>query len=150
MPAGQALTDPLTGQAVTQIVWADEDALPFPLCLSAQTESAMAANLSITSAWRAANRAGGPWNDDRRREPGRSAERTVGQTAGVELRALRTARSGALPVRFRPELSARPLTFATPNRSVSLFGFTAAAQDATISIIKYCRWICRSNSKPRA
>ena len=35
-----------------------------------------------------------------------------------------------LPVRFRPKLSARPLTFATANRSVSLFGFTAAAQDA--------------------
>ena len=34
------MTDPLTGQRITQIVWAGEDALPFPLCLSAQTDSA--------------------------------------------------------------------------------------------------------------
>ena len=28
------LTDPLNGQAVTQIAWGSEDALPFPLCIS--------------------------------------------------------------------------------------------------------------------
>ena len=38
--ADQPLTDPLTGQRITQIIWAGEDALPFPLCLSAQTDSA--------------------------------------------------------------------------------------------------------------
>lgn len=32
------LNDPLTGQAIVEIEWAAEDALPFPLCLSAVTE----------------------------------------------------------------------------------------------------------------
>lgn len=31
--------DPLSGQAVVEIEWADEDALPFPLCLSAVAET---------------------------------------------------------------------------------------------------------------
>src|SRR5262249_32723430 len=34
--AGQTLTDLLTGQPITEIFWADEDALPFALCVSAQ------------------------------------------------------------------------------------------------------------------
>ena len=33
------LTDPLTGTAITEIAWAAEDALPFPLCISAVTDS---------------------------------------------------------------------------------------------------------------
>ncbi len=32
------LTDPLTGTAITEIAWAAEDALPFPLCISAVTD----------------------------------------------------------------------------------------------------------------
>lgn len=32
------LTDPLNNQAVTEIAWADADALPFPLCLSSITD----------------------------------------------------------------------------------------------------------------
>jgi hypothetical protein len=36
---GPVHTDPLTGQAVVEIEWAAEDALPFPLCLSAVTET---------------------------------------------------------------------------------------------------------------
>lgn len=31
-------TDPLTGEPVTEVRWHDQDALPFPLCLSAETE----------------------------------------------------------------------------------------------------------------
>jgi len=36
---GPVRTDPLTGQAVVEIEWGAEDALPFPLCLSAVTET---------------------------------------------------------------------------------------------------------------
>ena len=35
---GGPLTDPLSGEQVTQIAWAEADALPFPLCLSAETD----------------------------------------------------------------------------------------------------------------
>ncbi len=37
--SGQPLADPLTGQAISEIFWADEDALPFALCISAQTDN---------------------------------------------------------------------------------------------------------------
>ena len=32
------LTDPLTGVCITEVTWAKEDALPFPLCVSATTD----------------------------------------------------------------------------------------------------------------
>jgi hypothetical protein len=32
------LTDPLNGEAITEITWAQDDALPFPLCISATTD----------------------------------------------------------------------------------------------------------------
>lgn len=34
------LTDPLTGDPITEIAWAAEDALPFPLCISSVTDEA--------------------------------------------------------------------------------------------------------------
>ena len=36
---GRPLVDPLTGDAVTRISWAEGDALPFPLCISSTTDS---------------------------------------------------------------------------------------------------------------
>lgn len=38
-PSTSPMNDPLTGQAIVEIEWAAEDALPFPLCLSAVTET---------------------------------------------------------------------------------------------------------------
>ncbi len=35
----QPLTDPLTGDEITEITWAAEDGLPFPLCISSVTDS---------------------------------------------------------------------------------------------------------------
>src|SRR5262249_39570304 len=37
---GTPLTDPLHDQPITEIAWAADDALPFPLCLSATTDEA--------------------------------------------------------------------------------------------------------------
>ncbi|MGH7875266.1 MAG: putative baseplate assembly protein, partial [Candidatus Binatia bacterium] len=129
--AGQALTDPLTGQAVTRIVWADEDALPFALCLSAQTDSAHGAQFidhvsvargNIVLADHGMTIAAEGLGEV---PEGASAKPTSSSCARCE-----PQDPVALPVRFRPSLSARPLTFATPLRNVLLFGFTAAAQDA--------------------
>jgi hypothetical protein len=36
---GQALTDPVTGNKITEISWADDDALPFPLCITSQADA---------------------------------------------------------------------------------------------------------------
>jgi hypothetical protein len=38
-PGGQPLTDPLTGAEITEIAWADDDALPAPFCLSSRTDA---------------------------------------------------------------------------------------------------------------
>jgi hypothetical protein len=37
------LTDPVTGAPITEIAWRDEDALPFPLCISSITDEAFGA-----------------------------------------------------------------------------------------------------------
>jgi Baseplate J-like protein len=36
--SGDPLTDPVTGAEITEITWDDEDALPFPLCISSRTD----------------------------------------------------------------------------------------------------------------
>src|SRR5204862_2472027 len=36
---GAALTDPLTGAAITEVAWHPDDALPFPLCLSTRLDA---------------------------------------------------------------------------------------------------------------
>ena len=44
---GSLSTDPVTDQAVVEIVWHDEDALPFPLCLSASTANGYRDEVSV-------------------------------------------------------------------------------------------------------
>jgi Baseplate J-like protein len=46
-PDNSPLTDPVTGDEITEIVWSDEDALPFPFCLSAQTAGGYQAHVSV-------------------------------------------------------------------------------------------------------
>jgi hypothetical protein len=43
----QPLTDPLTGAQVTEVTWADADALPFPLCVSATFGETVFADVSV-------------------------------------------------------------------------------------------------------
>jgi hypothetical protein len=42
-----ALTDPVTGAEITEIIWHDEDALPLPFCLSAETAAGYQAHVSV-------------------------------------------------------------------------------------------------------
>jgi hypothetical protein len=42
-----AKTDPLTGQAIVNIAWAPEDALPFPMCLSAVVDRVLQPDITI-------------------------------------------------------------------------------------------------------
>jgi hypothetical protein len=44
---GTPLKDPVTGQEITEIRWAVEDALPFALCVSAQTDAGYVPNVSV-------------------------------------------------------------------------------------------------------
>jgi len=42
-----ALTDPVTGAAITEISWSAEDSLPLPFCLSAKTKTGYKAQVSV-------------------------------------------------------------------------------------------------------
>jgi hypothetical protein len=44
--AAAPITDPLTGVSIVEIEWAPADALPFPLCISSQTQTGFADNIS--------------------------------------------------------------------------------------------------------
>lgn len=47
MTGGAPLTDPVTSQLITEIAWHEEDALPFPFCLSAATEQGYRDGVSV-------------------------------------------------------------------------------------------------------
>jgi len=46
-PDHPPLVDPVTGDKITEIAWSDEDALPFPFCLSAQTSKGYRDQVSV-------------------------------------------------------------------------------------------------------
>ena len=53
LEGGEPLTDPLTGEEITQIAWDAMDALPFPFCVSSITdpEHAESAVTGVSEAW---------------------------------------------------------------------------------------------------
>jgi hypothetical protein len=105
------LVDPVTGQEITEIRWHDEDALPFPLCLSAATAVGYRETISVargnvllvdhgvTVPEESLGTVPAPFlsrprpaTGDRCRPPGREM----------------------VPPRFQPRLSQKPLTQAAP------------------------------------
>ncbi len=128
--SGQPLTDPLTGQAISEIFWAADDALPFALCISAETDADH----------------GGKFIDDVSVARGNVVLADHGKTVGESLGRVAQGKPAKtspaqcgrcapqdltpLPARFRPRLAARPLTFATPSALAPLFGFAPGAADA--------------------
>jgi Baseplate J-like protein len=46
-PAATPLTDPVTGEAIVEIEWAAEDALPFPLCVSTVLDQRPLAGITV-------------------------------------------------------------------------------------------------------
>jgi hypothetical protein len=105
---GQPLTDPLYGQAITEIEWAPEDALPFPLCISAQGRDAYLEDISVAR--------GNIVLADHGRTVREEIE-AVPEAASL-MRVRRDGREGDEPapifVRFRPRLRETPLTQAAP------------------------------------
>jgi len=131
-PAGQVLTDLLTGQAITEIFWADEDALPFALCVSAQIgrdqtkqvlDNVSVARGNIVLADHGATVSG--------ENLGAVPPAPVASPPASNCDRCDPKDPVALPTRFRPKLAGRPLTFATPSRAELLFGFTPNAGDAS-------------------
>ena len=112
---GNPLTDLLTGQAITEIAWADADALPFPLCISAQTDAEHGARyLKYVSVAR-----GNIVLADHGRtvsgEPlGSVPTPTVFKTPPSTCDRCEPQDPVPVPPRFRPALEQRPLTQAAP------------------------------------
>ena len=108
------LTDPLDGTEITEIEWAADDALPFPLCISAQTDDkhggALIEDVSVVRG-----------NIVLADHGFTVAEESLGAVPPARLNYpldLALNRCGKpvpepLPPRYRPALQARPLTQAT-------------------------------------
>jgi len=128
--ASAPLTDPLTGDEITEIGWAAEDALPFPLCISSVTDQVH----------------GDSFLDDVSVARGNMVLADHGYTlpGDENLGAVPQARlayppdrdrnrcTGAepvdLPLRFRPRLAEAPLTFAGTVIKTTLVAGSATSQ----------------------
>ena len=63
---GGPLADPLTGTEITEIEWGHADALPFQMCVSAQTDDTHKAQFIEDVSVALGNIIGRPWVDDNR------------------------------------------------------------------------------------
>jgi hypothetical protein len=105
------VTDPLTQQSIVDIVWGDEDALPFPLCISSVTD---AAHGSTTLSKVSVAFGNVVLADHGLTRPGEalgtvpSPQLTVVPAPGCD--PCVTPDAPAIPVRFRPRLAKGPLT----------------------------------------
>ncbi len=94
---GEVMADPMDGHAVTKICWHPEDALAFPLCVSAATSTK-----SISAAW------GNIVLADQGRSIGGPAVSDPTSTGPEAIGVVPPVGEGA----FRPSLASAPLTFA--------------------------------------
>jgi len=94
---GEVMADPMDGHAVTKICWHPEDALAFPLCVSAATSTK-----SISAAW------GNIVLADQGRSIGGPVVGDPTSTGPEAIGVVPPAGEGA----FRPSLASAPLTFA--------------------------------------
>ena len=129
-PSGALFDNP--GLDVTEIQWAEQDALPFPLCLSAITDkdhgatylgevSAVYGNIVLADHGRTLT------DEELGAVP--ASQLTLTSTSAVL--SCRRPSLEAVPPRFRPRLSERPLTYALPLIAAPLFDFTATAAVVT-------------------
>ena len=136
------LKDPLTGEAVTEIEWHTDDALPFAVCVSARTETEASDKISIAR------------GNVVLADHGRTFKEEIGAQAAAD-DALATiagpaasccdARSATptLP-RFRPQLERQPLTQAAPlNLRKESSAQTSFARDPNASASAAFRWEMR-------
>ena len=110
-PDNSPLTDPVTGNQITEIVWSDEDALPLPFCLSAKTSDGYQPYVSVA-------RGNVVLADHgltlRARSAGDRAGTVSVHAAGERRRSLCPADPQPVFTRFRPQLAQAPLTHAAP------------------------------------
>jgi hypothetical protein len=110
----QPLLDPLTGDAITEIAWAAEDGLPFPLCITSVTDSDHDAiyldNVSVARGNMVLADHGHTLRDA---EPlGAVPPARLAYASDRDARRCEGGAPMAIPPRFNPSLAQGPLTFA--------------------------------------
>ena len=122
--AGDDLTDPLTGQTITNIVWADGDALEQPVCISAVTSDNRSID-DVSTAWGNIILADHGWT---------RADEALGAVPQPSLWQVATHTDRctpqqpiAIPPRFRPRPSERPVSVISP------FVAVAPARQSTVT-----------------
>src|SRR5262249_51717290 len=116
---GNVLSDPVTGEDITEVEWGAADALPFALCISAVTDQEHGARLVQPVSVARGNVVAA----DHGRWPGADASEAVGAVpepppapvspTGADCGAIASAVPPPLPV-FFPALKDTALTFARP------------------------------------
>ncbi len=117
-PLGGCFDDPPTSGAVdvTEVRWADEDALPMPFCISAETSkkynSAYVQDVTVALGNIVLADHGAPESEELSAVPQPSLEEILAEPAEADtgLEACRRERTRTIEVRFRPELTYRPIT----------------------------------------
>ncbi|HWQ69276.1 MAG TPA: putative baseplate assembly protein [Patescibacteria group bacterium] len=103
--------DPLSTDAITEITWAEEDALPFPLCLSAmgppQAECEVIENISVAQGNIIPVDHGITVREDLGEVPAKETIEECDCLGGV-------AETVVIPDRYEPALKKTPLTFSQP------------------------------------
>lgn len=124
------LVDPLTSSPITQIRWAQQDALPFPLCISFSADEAHGGqyhdNISVARGNVVLADHGRSFSDE---DLGSVPQPlTVGATANA-CDPCNPLPPSSAPSRYRPLLGRRPLTFAVPYVDSLLLGIEPGAND---------------------
>lgn len=111
-PGSSPLIDPVTGALITEIAWHDDDALPFPLCLSAQTTTGYKPHVSVARGNLVLADHGLTLRDE---SIGTVPKPYLWRVpAAADDRCLPPERKPLFP-RFRPRLKHLPLTHAAPD-----------------------------------
>ena len=115
---GHSLTDPLNGQPITRITWSAADALPFPLCISATTDTEHGSEQisGVSVAYGNIVLADhGTWviGEDLGTVPPVPPAPDPGASCGCGTAATQPTAAAPLP-RYYPGLAQSPLTFSVP------------------------------------
>lgn len=114
---GDPLTDPLTGQTITDIRWSDDDALPHPVCVSAVTEGGDFVNdVSLARGNMVLADHGRTLQDE---SLGAVPEPRVWEVPDRSADRCEPLPRVPLPPRFRPVPGERPVTFVSPYDSTA-------------------------------
>jgi hypothetical protein len=108
---GGPLTDPVTNQQITEIIWSEEDALPFPFCLSAATQAGYRDAVTVARGNLVLADHGLTLADE---SLGSAPEPSLFMPRSKSADRCAVLEREPVPPRFRPSLSKGPLTHAGP------------------------------------